>query len=98
MAGGNSFVASYNGHGMRTSARPKRFVGVRFHPALGGLRLSGGSAYPAPTPPPPESPRRRLTVLLRALAEAPELRLRVLVGEECLDRAVTGVVTTDLPD
>jgi hypothetical protein len=37
-------------------------------------------------------------VLLRSLAEAPELRLKVLVGEDCLDRALTGVCTTDLPD
>ena len=33
----------------------------------------------------------RLTVLLRALAETPELRLRVLVGEDALDRTVDGV-------
>jgi hypothetical protein len=41
---------------------------------------------------------RRLTVLLRALAETPELRLRVLVGEDALDRTVDGVYTTDLLD
>jgi hypothetical protein len=29
-------------------------------------------------------------VLLRALAETPELRLRVLVGEDALDRTVDG--------
>src|SRR5215831_9750298 len=40
----------------------------------------------------------RLTVLLRALAETPELRLRVLVGEDALDRTVDGVFTTDLLD
>jgi hypothetical protein len=37
-------------------------------------------------------------VLLRALAEMPELRLRVLVGEDALDRTVDGVYTTDLLD
>ena len=37
-------------------------------------------------------------MLLRALAEAPELRLRVLVGEDALDRTVDGVYTTDLLD
>jgi len=37
-------------------------------------------------------------VLLRALAETPELRLRVLVGEDALDRTVDGVFTTDLLD
>jgi len=37
-------------------------------------------------------------VLLRALAETPELRLRVLVGEDALDRTVDGVYTTDLLD
>jgi Purine catabolism regulatory protein-like family/PucR C-terminal helix-turn-helix domain len=37
-------------------------------------------------------------VLLRGLAEAPELRLRVLVGEDALDRPVDGVFTTDLLD
>ncbi len=37
-------------------------------------------------------------MLLRALAEAPELRLRVLVGEDALDRTVNGVYTTDLLD
>jgi hypothetical protein len=40
----------------------------------------------------------RLTVLLRGLAEAPDLRLRVLVGEDALDRPVDGVFTTDLLD
>src|SRR5712692_5896913 len=40
----------------------------------------------------------RLTVLLRALAETPDLRLRVLVGEDALDRTVDGVFTTDLVD
>jgi hypothetical protein len=42
--------------------------------------------------------RGRLTVLLRGLAEAPDLRLRVLVGEDALDRPVDGVFTTDLLD
>jgi hypothetical protein len=37
-------------------------------------------------------------VLLRALAQAPDLRLRVLVGEDALDRPVDGVFTTDLLD
>jgi len=37
-------------------------------------------------------------VLLRSLAEAPDLRLRVLVGEDALDRKVDGVFTTDLLD
>ena len=37
-------------------------------------------------------------MLLRALVEAPELRLRVLAGEEALDRPVAGVFTTDLLD
>ena len=37
-------------------------------------------------------------MLLRALAETPELRLRVLVGEDALDRTVDGVYTTDLLD
>src|SRR5215470_14711004 len=37
-------------------------------------------------------------VLLRSLAETPELRLRVLVGEDALDRTVDGVYTTDLLD
>ena len=37
-------------------------------------------------------------MLLRALAETPELRLRVLVGEDALDRTVDGVFTTDLLD
>jgi hypothetical protein len=41
---------------------------------------------------------RRFTVLLRGLAEAPDLRLRVLVGEDALDRPVDGVFTTDLLD
>ena len=40
----------------------------------------------------------RLTVLLRGLAEARDLRLRVLVGEDALDRPVDGVFTTDLLD
>ena len=40
----------------------------------------------------------RFTVLLRGLAEAPDLRLRVLVGEDALDRPVDGVFTTDLLD
>src|SRR5258707_12421261 len=40
----------------------------------------------------------RLTVLLRGLAETPDLRLRVLVGEDALDRTVDGVFTTDLLD
>src|ERR1700746_74520 len=42
--------------------------------------------------------RRRLAVLLRELAEAADLRLRVLVGEDALDRPVDGVFTTDLLD
>jgi Purine catabolism regulatory protein-like family/PucR C-terminal helix-turn-helix domain len=37
-------------------------------------------------------------VLLRALVESPELRLRVLTGEDALDRPVRGVFTTDLLD
>ena len=37
-------------------------------------------------------------MLLRALVESPELRLRVLAGEEALDRPVDGVFTTDLLD
>lgn len=37
-------------------------------------------------------------MLLRALAETPELRLRVLAGEDALDRTVDGVYTTDLLD
>ena len=37
-------------------------------------------------------------MLLRALAETPDLRLRVLVGEDALDRTVDGVYTTDLLD
>jgi purine catabolism regulatory family protein/PucR-like helix-turn-helix protein len=37
-------------------------------------------------------------VLLRGLAEAADLRLRVLVGEDALDRPVDGVFTTDLLD
>jgi purine catabolism regulatory family protein/PucR-like helix-turn-helix protein len=37
-------------------------------------------------------------VLLRELLEAPDLRLRVLVGEDALDRQVGGVFTTDLLD
>jgi Purine catabolism regulatory protein-like family/PucR C-terminal helix-turn-helix domain len=40
----------------------------------------------------------RITVLLRGLAEAADLRLRVLVGEDALDRPVDGVFTTDLLD
>ena len=36
--------------------------------------------------------------MLRALVESPELRLRVLAGEEALDRPVAGVFTTDLLD
>src|SRR5215470_14774653 len=40
----------------------------------------------------------RIPVLLRALAETPDLRLRVLVGEDALDRTVDGVYTTDLLD
>jgi purine catabolism regulatory family protein/PucR-like helix-turn-helix protein len=37
-------------------------------------------------------------VLLRGLAEAADLRLRVLVGADALDRPVDGVFTTDLLD
>jgi hypothetical protein len=37
-------------------------------------------------------------VLLRALAESPELRLRLLTGEDAMDRPVGGVFTTDLLD
>jgi purine catabolism regulatory family protein/PucR-like helix-turn-helix protein len=37
-------------------------------------------------------------VLLRELLEAPDLRLRVLVGQDALDRQVGGVFTTDLLD
>jgi hypothetical protein len=37
-------------------------------------------------------------VLLRDLAGMPELRLRVLVGEDALDRVLDGVFTTDLLD
>jgi hypothetical protein len=37
-------------------------------------------------------------VLLRALVETPELRLRMLAGEDALDRHVGGVFTTDLLD
>ena len=37
-------------------------------------------------------------MLLRALAESPELRLRVLTGGDALDRPVGGVFTTDLLD
>src|SRR5215470_16996787 len=44
------------------------------------------------------APSRRLAVLLRELLEAPDLRLRVLVGEDALDRQVGGVFTTDLLD
>src|SRR5207244_11852621 len=40
----------------------------------------------------------RITVLLRGLAEEADLRLRVLVGEDALDRPVDGVFTTDLLD
>ena len=50
---------------------------------------TGGGGQPA---------RRRLAVLLRALVESPELRLRVLTGEDVLDRPVSGVFTTDLLD
>ena len=37
-------------------------------------------------------------MLLRALVDSPELRLRVLTGEDALDRPVGGVFTTDLLD
>jgi Purine catabolism regulatory protein-like family/PucR C-terminal helix-turn-helix domain len=37
-------------------------------------------------------------VLLRALVDSPELRLRVLTGDDALDRPVGGVFTTDLLD
>ena len=37
-------------------------------------------------------------MLLRELLDSPELRLRVLVGEDALDRPVGGVFTTDLLD
>ena len=37
-------------------------------------------------------------MLLRALVESPELRLRVLTGGDALDRPVSGVFTTDLLD
>jgi Purine catabolism regulatory protein-like family/PucR C-terminal helix-turn-helix domain len=37
-------------------------------------------------------------MILRALTESPDLRLRVLVGEDALDRQVSGVFTTDLLD
>ena len=37
-------------------------------------------------------------MLLRALLDSPELRLRLLVGEDALDRPVAGVYTTDLLD
>jgi Purine catabolism regulatory protein-like family/PucR C-terminal helix-turn-helix domain len=37
-------------------------------------------------------------MILRALTESPDLRLRVLVGEDALDRQVGGVFTTDLLD
>jgi Purine catabolism regulatory protein-like family/PucR C-terminal helix-turn-helix domain len=37
-------------------------------------------------------------MLLRELLEVPEFRLRVLVGEDALDRPVGGVYTTDLLD
>ena len=37
-------------------------------------------------------------MLLRALAESPQLRLRVLTGADALERPVTGVFTTDLLD
>jgi hypothetical protein len=37
-------------------------------------------------------------VLLRALVDSPELRLRVLTGDNALDRPVGGVFTTDLLD
>src|SRR5215472_686326 len=42
--------------------------------------------------------RGRLAMLLRSLAEATDLRLRVLVGEDALDRTIDGVYTTDLLD
>src|SRR5712691_1475367 len=41
---------------------------------------------------------RRRWLALGGLAEAPDLRLRVLVGEDALDRPVDGVFTTDLLD
>jgi purine catabolism regulatory family protein/PucR-like helix-turn-helix protein len=41
---------------------------------------------------------RRDLMLLRALAESPELRLRVLAGQDALERPVGGVFTTDLLD
>src|SRR6266545_222667 len=41
---------------------------------------------------------RRRTVLLRTLLDSPELRLRVLTGEEALDRPIEGAFTTDLLD
>ena len=37
-------------------------------------------------------------MLLRALLDAPDLRLRLLVGEDGLDQPVAGVYTTDLLD
>jgi hypothetical protein len=37
-------------------------------------------------------------VLLRALLEAPRLRLRLLTGEQALDRRIAGIFTTDLLD
>src|SRR5215472_17135484 len=42
--------------------------------------------------------RRMLALLLRELLDAPDLRLRVLVGEDAMDRQVGGVFTTDLLD
>ena len=37
-------------------------------------------------------------MLLSALVGSPQLRLRVLTGEDALDRPVAGVFTTDLLD
>ena len=37
-------------------------------------------------------------MLLRALVALPELKLRVLTGEDALDRRITGIYTTDLLD
>lgn len=37
-------------------------------------------------------------MLLRVLLDSPELRLRVLAGEDALDREITGIYTTDLLD
>ena len=59
----------------------------------------GGLAVPGrPSRQGADGSRGRFTVLLRGLAEAPDLRLRVLVGEDALDRPVDGVFTTDLLD